>query len=468
MRYLFVVLMSVALVACTAGERRRLSPSVDVAHAVDTGALDLREAVEAGARTLLEPGLVQGMAIAFEHPHGSEKLFLGSVGSGGEAPTAETIFEIGSVTKVFTALALVELVGQGELELTAPVASLLTESFEIPDYEGVEISLEHLATHTSGLPSMPDNFRPADLDDPFSDYDEERLAEFLSAYDLPRVPGVRAEYSNLGKGLLGYALAASVETDYEELVSGLILDPMNLADTGITLDDEQRERLAQGHDGDGSPKQPWDLGSLEGAGALRSTLSDMLLFVRANLSMVETPVQGSFSLAQVIRGPFDESNTVGLGWLVSSEGVLWHNGQTGGYHSFVAFHPEEHIGLVVLANTATHGVTRLGIELMNLLRGRPYDLDVPVDVELPPELLERYVGRYQLAPGAVFTITLEDGLLHAQLTGQPAFPIYPVSETAFVYRAVPARIVFQLDEEGAVEGLVLHQGGQELPAPRMP
>ncbi len=214
----------------------------------------------------------------------------------------------------------------------------------------------------------------------------------------------------------------------------------------------------------------WEMATLAGAGGLRSTPGDMMRFLEANLNAEVTPLQDVLAHARELHGPFDDANAMGLGWLVSSTGVRWHNGQTYGHHAFIAFDPDEGWGLALLSNTASHQVTALGQAISKFLEGRQFNsLELPPKiVELPLEILKRYVGRYELAPGAEFTMTLKEGVLHAHLMDQRSLPIYPKSETRFFYRAGPASLEFEVSEEGDVTGLIFRQVETEAPARRLP
>ncbi len=198
-------------------------------------------------------------------------------------PDEKTMFEIGSITKVFTACLLADMAAAGEVNLTDPVQKFLPESVRVPVYDGQEITLQHLATHTSSLPRLPDNLDATvqDESNPYANYTIEDLYAFLSRCQLRRPIGSRVEYSNLGMGLLGHVLALKAGKSFEELIRTRIREPLGLNETTITLTPEQLERLAPGHTADGKPTSNWDAPTLAGAGALRSTGADMLAFLAA-------------------------------------------------------------------------------------------------------------------------------------------------------------------------------------------
>jgi D-alanyl-D-alanine-carboxypeptidase/D-alanyl-D-alanine-endopeptidase len=282
-------------------------------------------------------------------------------------PGGDTIFEIGSVTKVFTATLLADMVRDGKVALRDPVQKFLPESVRVPTRGEEPITLYHLTTHTSGLPRMPDNFAPADPGNPYADYSVQQMYEFLSGHELARDPGTQAEYSNVGAGLLGHVLALRAGTDYETLVRKRITAPLGMADTTITLSPEQRERLAHGHDGSLKPVSNWDIPALAGAGALRSTVNDMLKFVAANLGLVDSELSAALQETRKAREDFGSDGTrIGLGWLIThrhDRTIHWHNGATGGYHAFVGLDEERRRGVVVLSN-ASPSIEDIGFHLL--------------------------------------------------------------------------------------------------------
>jgi D-alanyl-D-alanine-carboxypeptidase/D-alanyl-D-alanine-endopeptidase len=195
----------------------------------------------------------------------------------------DTVFEIGSITKVLTALIQADMVERGEVAMSDPVAKHLPASVKVPDYQGKPITLLDLATYTSALPNLPDNFASKDPLNPYADYTVEKLHAFLSGYTLKYPPGTLYEYANLGFGLLGHALARRDGKSYEALMVERICDPLGLRSTRITLTEDMRSRLAQGHNWGLEPTPLWDNPTLAGAGAVRSTANDLTVFLEACL-----------------------------------------------------------------------------------------------------------------------------------------------------------------------------------------
>jgi len=385
-------------------------------------------------------------------------------------PTADTLFEIGSVTKVFTALLLAEMADRKLLKLDDPVETLLPADVSVPKHEDRKITLIDLATHTSALPRMPSNFTPKDATNPYADYTVEQLYQALAAIKLRRAPGERYDYSNLGVGLLGHALALRAGKPYEQLVADEITSPLGMTSTRITLDEELQARAATGHDADGAPVRNWDIATLGAAGALRSTSSDMLRFLAAEMGVTPTPLAAAMTASQEIRLPTKvPPGSIACGWHVALDGALrWHSGQTGGYKSFAGFDRGRKIGAVVLSNTTSGLVDAIGVGVLKLTLGlKPEPLVVQAVAKVDPATYDGLVGKYELAPGQIFTITRTGDQLWAQLSGQSKARLYPSSATEYFYRIVAAQISFEKNDKDEVERLVLHQNGADLPARRL-
>jgi CubicO group peptidase (beta-lactamase class C family) len=385
----------------------------------------------------------------------------------------DTLFEIGSVTKVFTSLLLADAVRRGEVALSDPVAKYLPAEVKVPERGGKKITLADLATHTSGLPRLPSNLMPKDAGNPYADYTVQQLYDFLSGYTLTRDIGSKYEYSNLGVGLLGHALARRAGMSYEALVRTRILEPLAMKSTAITLSDAQKARLAAGYDATGARAENWDLPTLAGAGALRSTANDLLTFLAAELGVVKSPLAAAMAAQLVPRRPTGQPGLeIALGWHVSKtpagQEIVWHNGGTGGYRTFIGFDRAKQAAVVVLSNMSTSGgVDDIGRHLLDPESPLAEPAKMRKEIALDEKTLERYVGRYQLAPNFVITVTRDGSHLFAQATAQPRFEIFATGERDFFFKVVDAQLTFQVDGEGRVTGLVLHQNGADVPGRRL-
>ena len=382
----------------------------------------------------------------------------------GRAPDGDTVFEIGSVTKTFTALLLAHEVEAKAVSLDTPVATLLPD-FKIPSRHGKPITLGLLAEQFSGLPRLPGNLQPADLGNPYADYGRDRLEAFLAGYNLPRDPGAAYEYSNLGFGLLGEALAQRARLSYGELLQREVLAPLGMRSSGAELTSALRARLAPGHDEEGRAARHWRWDVLAGAGTLLSTGDDMSRYLQANMGLLKTPLAAAMRLAHEPRRDIGGGDRIGLAWMThhTAQGdVIWHNGETGGYSSFIGFTGDGRRGVVILTS-ATGAPQDLGFAA--LLPSAPLPV-VRKAIAVSPAQLDVYVGQYTLAPGVALNVFRRAGQLFAQATGQGAFPLFASAPDAFFARVAPITIDFERAADGKVGALTLHQNGHDAHAPR--
>ena len=370
-----------------------------------------------------------------------------------------TIYEIGSITKVITTLILADMVEEGELSLDDPIDKFLPRELKIPLRNGKKITLKHLATHTSGLPSMPENFAPKDLRIPYVDYTVGDMYDFLSHYTLTRDIGAQYEYSNLGIGLLGHILASKSNMIFEQLVVKRICNELGLINTTISLTPQQQALLAKGHVGDIEVTN-WDFLASEGAGALRSTASDMLTFLSAEIGLKESRLYSAMEKTQIAYASGGITGLeMGLGWHIHKKfdsEIIWHNGGTGGYHSFIGFDKKNKKAVVVLSNSADDIIDDIGLHILN----KNFELKIlKKTVKVDRSIYDDYTGEYELAPNTVLTISREGNKLFAHATGQFIIEIFPLSETRYFFKVVNAEISFIRDKEGDVNELTLHQEG---------
>jgi CubicO group peptidase (beta-lactamase class C family) len=281
------------------------------------------------ARPLLEDGVAVGFVIGIVKDGQTQVIAYGeTTKASGIAPTGDSVFEIGSISKVFTGVLLANMVQGGSMKLGDPVQQYLPASVQVPVADGAPITLEHLATHTSGLPRLPDNFTPTDASNPYADYTVAQMYAFLSGHKLRRPPG-QYEYSNYAMGLLGHLLARQAGKTYEQLLIEQIGAPLGMHDTRIVLDENLRQRLAPPYNATLQPVKNWDLPTLSGAGGIRSTCHDLIKFIKANLARDEQPLTQALRLAHRTRHTMTDGLAIGLGWHIARDGVTrWHNGMT--------------------------------------------------------------------------------------------------------------------------------------------
>ena len=336
---------------------------------------DLAAALKSGE---LAPSTGAGVSIGVVE-HGVRRVF--SYG----AAKPDSIFEIGSITKTFTGLILSQMVEQDKVSFDDPVRELLPPG-TVPKPAGAEITLLDLATQHSGLPRMPDNFKPVDGENPYADYHAANLYEYLAKHGvaMPDKPGFL--YSNLGFGLLGQALSVRAGGTYAALLAEEVLDPLGMHDTAIALTPAQQARFLPGHTGDHQPAHAWDLDAFAGAGAIRSTASDMLTYLEANLHPEHVKPATDSAAAKTIAAALAQSHEpradsfapqkIALAWLFDPQsGNYWHNGGTGGFSAYAFFNPKGDYAAVVLLNTTIGErgsfADRIGEHISERLAGKP-------------------------------------------------------------------------------------------------
>jgi len=414
-----------------------------------------------------------GIVVGVIDAKGRRVVSYGSLEQDDKRPLdGDTVFEIGSITKVFTALLLADMAQRGEVKIDDPIAKYLPDSAKMPERGGRQITLVDLATHTSGLPRMPANFRPNDPANPYADFTDEQLYSFLASHELIRDIGLKYEYSNLGFGLLGQGLARRANTDYETLIMDRVCEALGMSSTQITMSSDMEHRFAAGHSADLVTVSRWDIPTLTGAGALRSSANDLLKFLSASMGYTKTALAPAMKAMLATRRPtgqpFIDS---ALGWTVDTRGggeIIWMNGGTGGYRSFVGYAPRSGVGIVVLSNAATDGgVDDLGLHLLDARYPLAIPAGSPREAAVDAKMLDNYVGYYEMAPNFILSVTREGAQLYVQATGQPRAAIYSKSDREFFYKLVDAQISFQVDDQGQLTGLVLHQNGHDLVAKRI-
>jgi CubicO group peptidase (beta-lactamase class C family) len=387
-----------------------------------------------------------------------------------------TLYEIGSVSKVFTSLLLADAVVRGEIDLNEAVDVTNAAGIRLPSRDGTPIKWIDLSTHRAGLPRLPDNLTLANPKNPYRDYDSKKAAAFLNQYELPRKPGESREYSNFGASVLGYLVAEKAGKTYQQLLRERIATPLRMTDCTVTLTSDQRKRLATPHDKFASVTPPWTFADLPGAGGIRATMRDMMRFAKAQLTPPKGTLGEAIELAWQQHRDADASGpAMGLGWIIMGDGqTRWHNGQTGGSHASLFINRESQCAVVVLCNTAVSEIDQMAVQLVRKAAGhdaRPAPAEAPDDepgeLKLGPELRARLAGRYQLTPDFIFDVRDEDGHLMVGITNQPTQVVFPDSPTRWSYRGVDATLEFKLTKTGPAKSLVLHQNGAKQTARRI-
>lgn len=300
-----------------------------------------------------------------------------TIGSG-EKLTAQSIFEIASLTKTFTATALADMHLKGVVNLDDPIEKYLPVSVRVPSRNGKKITLRHLANHTSGFPRQPTNMDD-DAYNPYKNYTQEMMYAFLNNHKLERDPGSKAAYSNLGYELLGHIISLVNNSTYEQVITEKIAQSLGLQNTFVILTAAREPNKAQGHTGR-NKAESWSgymQNITQGTGGLSSNMNDMLIFLDANMKLNNTALQQAMTLAQQrstdISGEFGQ-NGIGLGWSLSttddSQNIIWKNGLNGAYSAFIGFNKATQTGVVLLYNSSLNPdfyQTEMGFELLKKL-----------------------------------------------------------------------------------------------------
>jgi CubicO group peptidase (beta-lactamase class C family) len=415
------------------------------------------EPVKENIRKRIENGDSVGIVVGVIDAEGTRVYFShGSKSMNEYKPVDEnSVYEIGSISKVFTSTILADMVLNNEVNLDDPIEQYLPSDVKVPERNDKKITLEHLATHTSSLPRMPNNFRPKDPTNPYADYTVENMYDFISGYKLRRDIGEKYEYSNLGAGLLGHILSLRGQKTYEQLIIERICNVLGMDSTKITLTDDMKQRLARGHDPI-SEVANWDIPTFAGAGAIKSTAKDMLTFLAANMGVKKSRLSEAMDKTHKARVDAGKTMKVGLGWHIrdnENTQIIWHNGGTGGYRTFCGFIKEKKIGVAVLSNMNI-SADDIGFHLLD----SSYELkEIKETIKLDPETLEGYTGIYKFTESKTdVRISREENKLVFQVIGQPnKFALFPESETLFFMKEVPNKVEFKKDEVGNITGLNL-------------
>ncbi|MGA9777964.1 MAG: serine hydrolase [Verrucomicrobiia bacterium] len=405
----------------------------------------LRDHIELDQRSI-------GMVVGTVDENGQQVISYGKADNGDSTEVnGDTLFEIGSVTKTFTTLLLEDMIERGEMKLDDPVRKYLPDFVKVPTYHGREITLLHLATHTSALPSDPGNLSPPHWNNPYAGFTKEQLYEFLSGYALQRNPGEKVEYSNLGMGLLAQAIALKAGTNFESMVVDQICKPLKMDSTRITLTPELRARAAAGHDWFGKPAPDMTFPEpLMGCGAIHSSANDMLKYLSANMGLTQTrlsPLMGKTHVARV--------GNQALAWSVSGD-IVWHAGGTFGFSTFAGFDEKRRRGVVVFSNSMFDPATDLGFLLLN---SQWRDDKRPKAATLNRRASDAFVGSYQITTNYVIGIRCEKDRLFMRGSVHLSTEVVPDSEGNFFMRVSGTPVTFVRNDQGKVSGLISYLYG---------
>jgi serine-type D-Ala-D-Ala carboxypeptidase/endopeptidase len=413
------------------------------------------------------PGLVVGVLT----DAGRAVVTAGVRRAGSTEPVArDTLFEIGSITKVFTALLLADASLRGELSLDAPINDFLPPHAQAPDVEGQPIRLVDLATHSSGLPSFMDGAPP--FDDGWGDaYGREALLADVHAFKPTRAIGAAFRYSNTGYGLLGIALEAATGRGYEALLRERVLDPLGMTSTAITLTPALDARAATPHGAALTPVKRIGIPCMASAGALWSDVDDLMTFAAAIAGMVETPLRPAFDRMLTVRraGPPPLPNGLqakqAIGWPVFDIGghlFLGHAGGTVGMGTMLLVCPETHEAVVALGNSAASpGNLAAGVFNPERMIDEPPSPAPLTAIARDPALEARLVGRYAFAPGVECLVEMDETGLICRPPDAPRLRLVPHAPLKFFNPAQYIQASFDVPPEGPATSLSI--GAASMP-----
>ncbi len=430
---------------CAVGALVALLPCATWAAAVfktDAYREVLQRGVDSGAYRQLAVGWIDGSD--------QNTWFYGK----GSQPTAESEFEIGSLSEVFAGVLLAESAFQGKLRLDARLSSLLPQGAVIADAALGNRSLRDLATHRSGLPPVPPNLFPARIDDPYAEYGHDDLLGLLANWRNAS-QRVRIRYSPLDFGLLGYVISLQLAQPYTLLLQERVLAPLALNNTGFA----DSSTLLSGYS-QGRATPHWHYRALAAGAGLRSSLSDMMHFLRLNLRPGNSPLRAALLLARRSYA-HEGSLDYGLGWRMVESAqddnawpLVWCASRTGGFSAFIGYRSDLQQGLVLLGNTDAD-LSAVGLAW---LRHGPIPARPAGPVRVSPKALASYTGLYAIGGGTELVIRNVSGTLSAQWSGQPAIALHAVDSDVFDTDVAGYTLSFQREANMVTSVLVAHSG----------
>ncbi|WP_431286589.1 serine hydrolase domain-containing protein [Roseateles chitinivorans] len=419
----------------------------------------------------------EGVALAAMRIRDGVTTFSGA-SARGPVPDPQALFELGSITKTFTALLLADAVTRGLIKLDDPVEAALPDRLRLRDSQDTPLRWVDLATQRSGLPRLPSNLivRPDD-GNPYAAYDWTQMAAFLSDWKATRPRDTAYEYSNLGFGLLGQALGFLQQRDYAALLRERVLVPLGIADQ-IFLSPPPGRRFLDGHDKSGKPVDHWTFRpAMAGAGALLGSTRGVARYAQAALGQFDHPLKEAFALCLRRHGARDVPGAgIGLAWnggVLPGRIAFNHDGATFGFSSSLWLDPAQGNASAVLAN-AGMGVADLALHLLEpAIPPADMSLTRQATVTLTPEQLKPLEGVYVLSPSMKITVHAEGERLFARATGQQGFELFAKAPLVFFAKVTPLEIVFDPGEPGEGDGrrapaLTVRQAGRNTRAPREP
>jgi D-alanyl-D-alanine-carboxypeptidase/D-alanyl-D-alanine-endopeptidase len=420
-----------------------------------------------------------GIVVGIISPAGWQIISAGrSTSEDPRVPDGDTVFEIGSVTKAFTALLLADMVEKNEVAFNDPVAKYLPSELKVPERHGKTITLLDLATHTSGLPFMPNE--SVTSTDSGATYSVADLRHFFANCELRSDIGQKWEYSNIGYWLLAEALSGRAGLDYETLLHKRVITPLGLTNTAFSLSPKMKANFAAGHNAVLQPSPPISTlpiySIMPAAGGLYSSANDLLKLLAVAMNYEASALGAAMHLTLTTRRPMSSNGfEQALGWTIvrtKNDELIMHDGGTFGYASSIAWDPAKRVGVAVLSNQ----VANVGDIARHLLRPR-IPLEKPsatrrTEVALDRALLNAYVGNYDAADEGIFAVVHDADSLAIRSPaewGLPKFRLHPENRQDFFVAELPMRVAFQFDSDGSVKKMLIHppRGQKAIPAVRL-
>jgi CubicO group peptidase (beta-lactamase class C family) len=380
--------------------------------------------------------------------------------------TPQTKFRIGSITKQFTSMLIMQLREQGKLRLEDSVCGFVSPCPET----WKPVTIHHLLTHTSGIPTYTGlaawrevNMAPKTVD---------QIIAFFRDLPLQWTPGAKYAYNNSGYFLLGVVIEKAAGKKYEQALADMILTPLGMKDTGYDWSRTIIPRRASGYSGRGpalANAAALDMQQPYSAGAMYSTVEDLLTWDQALYTEKLLPEAAKKIMWTPVLSNY------GYGWQIAEPGPqtfgyrrVAHGGGINGFSAMIVRVPEPRVTAIVLANNDTANAGAIARDLLAIYYGQPYKVPAPRTVaNVDPSLFDGYVGKYQLGPNFVVTMTREGDRLMSQATGQGKFELFPESDTTFFAKVTELTVQFVRGADGKVTHFILHQGGREQVAKRI-
>jgi D-alanyl-D-alanine-carboxypeptidase/D-alanyl-D-alanine-endopeptidase len=456
----FLGVFGAALTGCGGtppGQVPAIKPSGDTSRAH-------RDAVQALVQPLIDAEITTSIVVGL-YDGGKTELYGFGTGPGGTPPTGTTLFELGSVTQVYTALLFADAIQKREVSLDTALSDLLPPGVTAPSDQGVKVSLGMLATHTSGFPQLPPSLtRRINGLDPYKGYNEELLYRDLIATSFVTPPGSQIGFSSYGVGVLGFVLGKKLGVSYETALTARVLEPLGLASTFFVVPPPAQARRMPGRNADLVPAPFWTWDAMSAGGGLISSAQDQLTLIDAELDAAsgsKLGLRAAMRLTQEQQVSNQSGPNEGLGWEIDAEGKFWHNGGTGGFRSFVGFDPKTRRGVVILSASAVSLVDHIALDLYKVLA------KTEVKPVAPPQVaaLAQFAGTYQLGE---FKLVVAVNAKRVTITGQGEQPLrlIPISDHEMWFEAQQAVVVFEREGDKVVRAVFV-VGAQRLAAQRI-